>query len=276
MEQILKIVLASDETLTRKRHLNRLPLHDTVSTSKSLSFLDALIQKDRRSLSVRDPLTKLYPFQMAALGNLNKNAALWAHSRYSPEEWKSIEPEERANAVDEVIEEQKAEQLSTIFFLLREFPLAVAPSTVARKAHEFRDSYGNGMISSLYLLLVYARTDDGEYIVLQSNLELLENAIDLQEIPSELEAWWSKLKFWIRYCYKSEIKLQNDDGFLLHAAAANPDVPPLLIELLIAFFPDSATIPVNGTTEYPLHIAAATPRYEPQPFEKEECHPVFI
>jgi hypothetical protein len=82
MEQILKIVLASDETLTRKRHLNRLPLHDTVSTSKSLSFLDALIQKDRRSLSVRDPLTKLYPFQMAALGNLNKNAALWAHSRH--------------------------------------------------------------------------------------------------------------------------------------------------------------------------------------------------
>jgi hypothetical protein len=206
---------------------------------------------------------------MAALGNLNKNAALWAHSRYSPEEWKSIEPEERANAVDEVIEEQKAEQLSTIFFLLREFPLAVAPSTVARKAHEFRDSYGNGMISSLYLLLVYARTDDGEYIVLQSNLELLENAIDLQEIPSELEAWWSKLKFWIRYCYKSEIKLQNDDGFLLHAAVSNPDVPPLLIELLIAIFPDSATIPVNGTTEYPLHIAAATPRYAPQPFEKE-------
>jgi hypothetical protein len=199
-----------------------------------------------------------------------RNAALWAHTRYNPEEWKSIEPEERAKAVDEVIDEQKAEQLSTIFFLLRQFALAVAPTTFAGKAHEFRDSHGNGMISPLYLLLIYCRADDGEYMVLQSILELLEKAIYLQEIPSELEAWWSKLKFWIRYCYKSEIKLHNDDGFLLHAAAANPDVPPLLIELLIAFFPDSATIPANGTTEYPLHIAAATSRYEPQPFEKEE------
>ena len=270
MEQVLKIVLATDETLTRKRYLSRLPLHDAVSTSKSVEFLDALIQKDKRSLSVRDPMTKLYPFQMAALGNLNKNAGLWAHARYTPQAWKTIEPEERARAVDEVIEEKKAEQLSTIYFLLRHFPLAVAPSTTARKAHEFRDAHGRGMISALYLHLVYACEEDGEPKVLQSNLELLENAISQKKIPRELESWWSKVKFWIRYCYKSEIQLQSDDVFLLHAAVANPDVPPLLIELLVALFPNAAALPINGETEYPLHIAAATVRYEAQPYETKD------
>jgi len=270
MEQVLKIVLATDQTLTRKRYLNRLPLHDAVNTSKSVEFLDALIQKDKRSLSVRDPMTKLYPFQMAALGTLNKNAGLWAHARYTPEAWKMIEPEERARAVDEVIEEKKAEQLSTIYFLLRHFPLAVAPSTTARKAHEFRDAHGKGMISALYLHLVYACDEDGEHTVLQSNMELLENATAQKEIPRELESWWSKVKFWIRYCYKSEIQLRSDDAFLLHAAVANPDVPPLLIELLVALFPDSAALPINGTTEYPLHIAAATAKYDAQPYEKKD------
>ena len=77
---------------------------------------------------------------MATLGNLNENAGLWAHARYTPEGWKKIEPKERARAVDEVINEKKAEQLSTKYFILRHFPVAVAPSTAARKAHEFRDT----------------------------------------------------------------------------------------------------------------------------------------
>lgn len=268
MEQVLKIILATDETLTRKRYHNRLPLHDAISTSKSIAFLDALIQKDRRSLSVRDPVTKLYPFQMAALGNLNKNAAFWAHARYSPNEWKALEPEDRAWAVDEVIEEQKAEQLSTIYHVLRQFPGAVAPKVAARKAHEFRDTNGKGMISAHYLLLTYVSENKVDYVPLDANRKLIEDAISLEEIPRELEAWWAKLKFWIRYCYKGELNLPNEDEFLLHAAAANPDVPPLLIELIVAIFPHSVAIPVSGNLEYPLHIAAATPKYEAQPFEQ--------
>lgn len=266
MEQILKIVLATDDTSTRKRLGNRLPLHDAVSTSKSVEFLKALIQKDQRTLSIRDPTTKLYPFQMAALGNLNKNAGFWAHARYSPEAWKSLRPEERAKAVDEVIEEKKAEQLSTICFLLRSFPMAVAPTTQPLKAC-FRDTRGNGMVFSLYLLMMYASNDVGDHFVLQSNLDLIEEAIEPEEIPPELESWWAKLKFWIRYCYRSEIRLPKEDKFLLHAAVGNEDVPPLVIELLLAIFPNSVTIPVHGGSEYPLHIAAATNRYMPQSFE---------
>jgi hypothetical protein len=125
MEQVLKIILASDATLARKRHRDRLPIHHAVATSKNAAFLDALVQVDRKALAVRDPLTKLYPFQMASLASSNKNADLWAHARYTPEKWEALESEERARAVDHAIEEQGLEQLSTIYLLLRTFPAAI-------------------------------------------------------------------------------------------------------------------------------------------------------
>jgi hypothetical protein len=275
MEQVLKILLASDATLTRKRHQDRLPVHDAIATSKSVDFLDALVQKDRKSLSVRDVQTKLYPFQMAASGNLNKNAALWAHARYAPDEWKNLEAEERAQAVDEILEGQKAEQVNTIFYLLREYPAAVQPAATLRTAHGFRDTHGKGLVSAHYLLLTYARGDDGEFMLLKENLALIHEAINTGTIPEDLEHWWAKLKFWIRYCYMGNENLSHDEEHLLHAAVANSDVAPLIVELLLAMYPKSASLPVNGQSEYPLHIAAATPQYEPQPFETIESDNVI-
>lgn len=276
MEQVLKIMLASDATLTRKRHHDRLPLHDAISTSKSVEFLDALVQKDRQSLSFRDVQTRLYPFQMAAVNNLNKNAAMWAHARYAPDEWKNLEVEERAKAVDDVLEEQKVEQLNTIYYLLRANPAAVEPAATLRKAHGFRDTHGKGMVSAHYLLLLYARGDYDDFVLLKENLALIHESIKAGKVVADLEQWWSKLKFWIRYCYTGSLRLPHDDEYLLHAAVANSDVPPLVVELVLAIYPNSASLPVSGQqAEYPLHIAAATPQYAPQPFETIESGAVI-
>ena len=85
MEQVLKIIVASDPTLVRKRYRDdqRLPIHHAIATSKSVDFLEALLKVDlNKSLGKRDPISKLYPFQMAALGNQNKNAGNWAAGRF--------------------------------------------------------------------------------------------------------------------------------------------------------------------------------------------------
>ena len=237
MEQVLRIVLASDPTLTRKRHRDRLSLQFAVGTSKSIEFLDALVQKDRKTLTVRDPQTKLYPFQMAALGDLNKNAATWAHARFSTDAWKNLEPEDRAKAVDEVIEELQLGQLNTIYYLLQQFPTAVEPNATLRKAQGFREAHGKGMVSAHYLLLLYARGEDDDYVLLKENLSRIREAINEGQIPSDLDQWWSKLKFWVRYCYTGDQSLPSGEEFLLHAAVVNSDVPPLIIELLLVIYP---------------------------------------
>jgi hypothetical protein len=275
MEQVLKIILASDATLARKRHRDRLPLHHAVATSKSIDFLAALVDADVKTLLARDPQTHLFPFQLAALGGVSRNAALWAHAMYSPFEWKHLNSEERAEAVDEVREEHDREQLSTIFFLLRKSPMALTSGALLRKPAVFRDTQGKGMVSAHYLAVVYSKDIDGNYVLQEEILAALQVAINTGEMPEELDHWWQKLKFWIRFCYDGDEKLPHGEDYLLHAAVASSDTPPMVIQLLLALFPESVSLPVNGEVTYPLHIAAATPFYKPQHYEVVETPDVF-
>ena len=275
MEQVLKIILASDRSLVRKRHNDRLPLHLAVVTNKSIPFLEALLDADVKTLAARDPQTKLYPFQLAALGGVgavSRNAGLWAHAQYTASEWKYLDPAERAKAVDAVREEQDLEQLTTIFTLLRKFPLGVTSGALLKKPAVFRDTRGKGMVSAHYLSFVYSRgiADQFDYELQKDKLFLIQAAIKTKQIPKELEGWWSKMKFWIRYCYTGKEVLKEDENYLLHAAVGNSDTPPLVVQLLLAIYPTSATLAINDETDYPLHIAAATPFYNPQYYELVE------
>jgi hypothetical protein len=275
MEQVLRLILASDNSLVRKWYKGRLPLHHAIATSKSWAFLQSIVKLDNKSLMIRDSQTKLYPFQLAALlsNNQNRNAALWAHNQLPPGMWMTQSHEFRANAVEKVIEAQELEQLSIIFNLLREFPAAVSTAAVLRKPAIFRDATGKGMVSTHFIVWCYKPGANNCWEVQQDRLELLRGAIRTRSLPQEMEGWFKKLKFWIWYCYPKELggmcKGQHF-GYLLHTALANEDTPPILIELLLALFPTSASMPVFGTYglfEYPLHIAARTPAYTPQPFE---------
>ena len=269
MEQVLRIICAVDPTKLRSRYEQRLPLHHAIVTGKSQDFLEVLIEYDPQALTVRDPITKLYPYQTAALKNFNKNAALWAHARYSPMEWKYLTPEERSEAVDEVLEQQDLDHLSNTYTLLRGFPAAIDTATVLRKPAEFRDHDGKGLVSAHYHLYCYIKDEEyGSWDVRDDECELLEEACDTGTIPAQLEPWWNKLKFWIWYCYPKSIgDIPQDDKYLLHAAASNADVPPHVIRLLLAVYPDSAKLPVLGVNNLPLHLASATMPYEPELFE---------
>lgn len=304
MEQVLKIILASDPSLVRKRFERRLPIHYALATSKSVQFLQALTRWDPSTLGVRDPETKLYPFQCAALSSQNKNAALWAHAQYTDLEWKDSTPEERAIAVTEVCQQQELEQLNTLLFVLKQFPSAIASGAAFRKPAVFRDSQGKGMISAHYLDWFYERSaSEISTVPLQSQnksgskmnyatitvatpsssvdvvwrirgdrMALFYEATRTREIPSEMQSWWSKLHFWIWYCFDDKDNLDiphRSDEYLLHAALANSDTPPKVIELLLALQPKAASVPINGGDIYPLHIAAATASYKPQIYEWE-------
>lgn len=291
MEQVLKIIITSDPSTVRKRHDNRLPLHHAVATGKSIEFLDALIKKDRDTLGARDPGAKLFPYQMAALPSLNRNSALWAVAKYGEEEWKSLRSKKRAAAVEEVLNEQDLEQLSTIYTLIREYPSALKPPTLVQKPAGIGKKRGCGMISTHFLKLLYQRQPrDGDSVVdesaeldpekdewtfLKYNMTFFLLALENRVIPSEIDQWWDKMKFWIRFSYTGDTILPPDDEYLLHAAVSNPDTPPLMVELLLAIYPESASLPVEGNLEYPLHIAAATPTYVPQYFENYETKNVY-
>jgi hypothetical protein len=291
MEQVLKIIVTSDPSNVRKRYNNRLPLHHAVATGKSVEFLDALIQKDRKTLGVRDPETKLFPYQMAAFPSLNRNCALWAAAKYGEEEWKALRSKKRAAAVQEVLDEQDLDQLSTIYTLIKEHPAALEPPALVKKLAGIGRKRGCGMISTHFLKLLYQRQPrDGDSVVdesaelnpdidewafLKYNMTFLVLALENKEVPSEIEQWWQKMKFWIRFCYTGDNSLPQDDEHLLHAGLSNPDTPPLMVELLLALHPESASLPVEGKLEYPLHIAAATSSYVPQYFENYESKNVY-
>eukprot|EP00980_Cylindrotheca_fusiformis_P006417 scaffold1375_cov137-Cylindrotheca_fusiformis.AAC.6 len=291
MEQVLKIIITSDPSNVRKRHNNRLPLHFAIATGKSIIFLEALIEKDRKTLCVRDPETKLFPYQLAALPNLNRNSALWAAAKYGEDEWRALRSTKRAAAVEEVLHEQDLDHLSTIYTLIREYPSAVQPPTIVQKPAGIGRKRGIGMISTHFLKLLYKRLprdgdlvvdesaeidpDKDEWTFLKYNMTFFLLALENGEIPHEIQQWWEKMKFWIRFCYTAPIKLPEEDDYLLHSALYNPDTPPLLVELLLAIYPESACLRIEGELEYPLHIAAATPTYIPQYFENYEAKNVY-
>lgn len=276
MEQVLKILLVSDATLARKRHEGRLPLHHAVVTQKSLVFLESLVNADDKTLKCRDPQTKLFPFQMAAMGGTIRNAALWARAQYSEFEWKHLDPQVRGEAVNEAREEQDQEQLTNIFYLLKKMPNAITSGAMLRKPAVFRDDQGKGMVSTHFLVFLYKQKAEDNYVLQKDKLELIQAAIESKHISRDLEEWWQKMKFWIWFCYGgSEDLPSHEEDYLLHAAVDNPDTPPLVIQLLLAMYPKSARLPVNGEVTFPLHIAAAAPAYKPQFYEITNTLNVF-
>lgn len=290
MEQVLKLITLADKTNLRKRFEFRLPLHHAIATGKSIEFIHALIQWDVPTLAARDPVTKLFPYQLAALPSLNKNAGLWAAKKIGDERWQELKSKRRAQAVTQVIYEQDVEQLSTIYHLLRSYPAALTPPALMQKPAGIGKKRGRGMISTHFLKLMYERQprdgdsvvdesneldpDKDEWTFLKSNMTLFLMALEDKKIPAEMDEWWEKMKFWIRFCYTGQASLPMKDDYLLHAALANPDTPPLMIELLIALYPNAVAKKVGGD-QYPLHIAAATPAYVPQYFEQFEYKNVF-
>jgi hypothetical protein len=266
LDRVLKLMLKSDPEIIFHRHKGRLPIHLALGVGQSWSFVKAFVSADKKCVGMRDPQSRFFPFQMAALPMTSKNVQLLMRSQFTPTEWRTMSTGEKKLEYKKVEIDQDRKQIGTIYELLRRHPEALvgralhrgiaAPSTSLRVG---------GKVSMHFLAFVYGKNSQGEYRLRTDNVRVLRDAIVRADIPLEMENWWERMKesIW-EECHGD---IPRNEQYLLHAALYNPESPPLLIELLLEILPTSVSKPVPGTATYPLHIAAATTAYHRHSFE---------
>eukprot|EP00980_Cylindrotheca_fusiformis_P018037 scaffold5768_cov128-Cylindrotheca_fusiformis.AAC.3 len=258
---VLKQLIIGDQRQIVRRHGGRLPLHLALAVGQSWSFVRIFLRIDQKSFGIRDPITKLFPFQLAALRLQGKNLKMHLRNRNTPEQWMGYSERKKREQLMDTERTFERKQIETIFELLRRHPNAISGKVLHRKP----SFEGVGPVSKHYLSLAYVQTAQG-WEPFPAAIKLLRQSIVRGRIATELQSWWEALKVKI-WSYSSATQLPKTQKYLLHAALYNPDTPPLIIQLLLELFPQSASIPVPQSETYPLHIAAGTIKYHPQRFE---------
>lgn len=265
-----------------RRFQNRLPLHHALTSGKLCSFLNQLVDLEKSTLLVRDPVTKLYPFQLAAIDfsilesvaredlmHETSSKARRFHARdYSLFTWQKDSFRSIGNQQTEIADD--LQQLTNIYELIKLNPNAIGTGSFTTTSRNDKSMALDtaGRVSSLCLSWLYSWSKGTGWSVSSKNMELAQAAIELSDIPLEMRGFWNEsLALIWDECSTGLGMAQRDDRHMLHCALANPDVPPLLIELLVMIFPHTVSIPLPGTSIFPVHIAAATPAYVPQDFE---------
>lgn len=300
-ERILDIILSHDRKAVSRRHAesDRLPLHAAIDANRPFSEIRPLVMGHLDFLHAPDPVSKLYPFLQAAVGRPNTESFRWAciaRNRHSHVSWKELSDRQKASVVLQVSEAEDVETLETIFQLLRLQP-SVLEKSLSREEEKKpvqieRDNFGMGMVAAHFISWCFVEQKTGVFTHNKENIAILSEAMkraptlrDFTPLSRPFEAWWSKLKYLIRYCsptiHNDPIKdfpsysrpkiPQYDEKYLLHSALSNSDTPPQVIALLVAKYPDSARLPLPDTSFLPLHIAAQTHDYTPRFFETVEA-----
>jgi ankyrin repeat protein len=243
--RVLNLLMAGDFSLVRSLSNNRLALHHAIISGKPLPFIRTLIALDKKTASVPDPVTRLLPFELAALPeyNLNKD-----HQSQSSKD---------------------LQQLELIFELLRSSPFALS-LLVSPK-----DKEANPLTRHV-LHWCYDWSFSG-WSINTRRKDLIRQAISKGKIPEQMRQWWSVLKTLI---WRAANELDGGSSrnpmcdtpqtreFLLHAALWNASkIPPIAIELIVEVYPASAFSKQPGTGLIPLQIAAQAQSYKSFPFE---------
>ncbi len=266
LEKVLKMFLKSDRDQLVRRFRGRLPLHMALTVGQSWSFVKSFVSLDPKTVGMRDPHTKLFPFQLAAMTISSKNLAMLLRNRYTPTEWRMTSGSDKKLEFGRARDHQDRRQIGTIYELLRRHPDAIVGKYLVRDSVKIAaDIQGAGPISSHYLFFIYRR-GESEWKLNPTNVKPLRDSILNGCIAKPLLSWWEELRE-IIWTTTPSGEIPRSDEFLLHAALYNPDTPPTIIELLLAISPKAPTTPLPGTKIYPLHIAAGTAGYHPQCFE---------
>ena len=305
LDKVVSQLLVGDPKRTRKRYKGRLPLHHAIAADRTWAFLKPLVTSDRKTLRIRDPSTKLYPFQLAA-GRIEMSWDREAVTsiQFTPSQWKAMRDYERDHEIRKVVHAYALEQLTAIFELLRHDPDVIDTKTLFRVEEErksksqvkrplsvqtfaasedvsnlmltkaVRVSYEIGNVSAHFITWSYDKKRIG-WKTHRSNLATIKEAIMDGFVPILLDKWWRKLKIWIWHdCTWDNIPRR--DEFLLHAALSNPDTPVWVANLIIECFPRSASIPIpRSGGKFPLHIACETDKYVHLPFEFKHSRTVI-
>ncbi|KAG7369217.1 ankyrin repeat domain protein [Nitzschia inconspicua] len=296
MDRVTLQLIEGDPSRTRKRFRDRLPLHHALAMGKSWDFIKPLVTHDRKSLQVRDPITKLLPFQLAAIKiETTYDIEELTRQSFAPSVWNRMRDYEQDHEMRKVLHHYDLQQFSLIFELLRHSPDSISYETLLRQTAEKRElgiqrrpapqnlevsddvltttqmklvraMFGLGNVSGHFIGWCYENTVKG-WKPHRRNFAVVKEAILDGFVPMNMDKWWRKLKFWLwQDCPWNNIPRR--DEFLLHCALCNPEVSPWIIELLLECFPRSASIPLPGSNGcYPLHIACVTISYVPLPFE---------
>ena len=278
----LEMILNLDPEAVSQRIEGRLPLHAAIGSGRIYQEFHSMVRPE--FCWEPDPNTGLYPFLQAASYTRTKKddfrTTCIARNHFSYGAWKCMSSHLKARAVVRVAAVEDLDRLGTVYELLRLQPGVL--ERVSSRKKPARDGTGMGAVAAHFISWYYVQ-ERSKRVPNLENTETLRMALvaasspsAFGELPVEFSRWWDEMKALIRSsCSKlspwdGKIPIDNDK-FLLHAAVSNPDTPPQVIQLLLERYPDSASLPVPGTSSLPLHIAAHTGEYTSRIFETVEC-----
>lgn len=130
---------------------------------------------------------------------------------------------------------------------------------------------------------VHAPNKENQRMLVQA-IQFLNTTGSHNLLPDSFNSWWTTMKV----CLRNECRLDKypmfgrltmgrrmtipvrREEFLLHAALANFETPPNVIEIILAFDWSASSLYLPGTFLLPLHIVAGTPSYVPRTYESVE------
>lgn len=175
--------------------------------------------------------------------------------------------------------------------IARQYPLSILVSLALQCPADVRsvsDETGMGLIAAQFVVGCFQRRNDAteEWALVEDVWTAIQETISEGALPEEsidpaLCDWWAKVEFLIAFCSPnpkhahamSSSSKSEQRKYLLHQAAINSDVPPTVLRLLLALYPDSAMLPApielgnSKATALPLALVAQTPEYLPRNYE---------
>ncbi|KAL3936135.1 MAG: hypothetical protein SGBAC_008480, partial [Bacillariaceae sp.] len=282
MKDVLQHLISESSKPTRQRYQDRLPLHHAIVAGKNWSFVSTLAAEDKESFLIRDPITRLYPYQLAALDHFSMDMKHLVRRQFTTATWGTLNENHKECHLRRIKDFYELEQLTLIFDVLRNAPNAIRREIAVKDKAQvqkvvlenvlamtqmkmIRSMHGLGNVGGHFIAWGYMRKGIG-WKTHPKHFAAIKMSIMDGFISTSMDKWWRKLKFWIWHdCPWHHIP--RKDVYLLHAAVSNADTSPWIIAMLVECFPRSASIPLPDTDCYPLHIACMADRYIAIPWE---------
>ncbi|CAJ1961689.1 unnamed protein product [Cylindrotheca closterium] len=282
MGGVVQQLMIGSPKSTRRRYQDRLPLHHAIVAGKNSSFVSTLTAEDKESLLIRDPITRLYPYQLAAVDNFSMDMKHLVRRQFTTATWGTLNESQKERHLQRINDFYEMEQLTLIFEVLRDAPNAIRHEIAVNDKAQIqkvvlenvlaitqmkmvRSMYGLGNVAGHFIAWSYVNTENG-WKTHPRNFAAIKMSIMDAFISTSMDKWWRKLKFWIWHDCPWD-SIPRRDVYLLHGAVCNSDTSPWIIAMIVECFPKSASLSLPGTDCYPLHIACMTDRYIAMPWE---------
>jgi len=184
---------------------------------------------------------------------------------------------------------------STLYSCIaRHYPYSILQSLTLQcppDVRAVRDETGMGLVSAQFVSGMFQQDHATQEWKVRADLFALMNFCIQQQHLSEDEDpgfldWWCKIEYLLTFCDRNESfpkptadeeeknssrisDLQDmPSEYLLHCALRNSDVPPIVVRMLCALYPESMDLPdLHATHLFPIHLAAMGQEYTPRNYE---------